>query len=61
MERKVTISAEEGKGAKQNGLQRISGPPLTHGLHSVGAQRRFMGGWIDVWKHGCVLTPIHKT
>lgn len=58
--REITISAEEGKGAKQNGLQRASGPPLTHGLHSVGPKLCFMGGQIDVWKQGCVLMPLHK-
>lgn len=58
--REPTIGAEEGKGAKQNGLQRLSGPPLTHGLHSEGPEHRFMGGWIDVRKQECVLMPLHK-
>lgn len=58
--REITISAEEGKGAKQNGLQRVSGPPLTHGLHSVGPQLCFMGRQIDIWKQGCDLMPLHK-
>lgn len=58
--REITISAEEGKGAKQNGLQRVSGPPLTHGLHSVSPKLCFMGRQIDVWKQGCVLMPLHK-
>lgn len=58
--RELTISAEEGKGAKQNGLQRVSGPPPTRGLHSEGPEHGFMGGWIDVWKQECVLMPLHK-
>ena len=35
----------KGKGAKQNGLQRVSGPPLTHGLHSPSLWVTWSGSW----------------
>lgn len=55
-----TIRAEGAKGAKPNGLQRVSGPPPAHGLLSEGPELGFMGGWMDAWKQGRVLMPPHE-